>query len=157
MSDGEKTSFSELDKRRRERKSGGGSGRRNDRNSRRGRAAASSYKRRVEERLFGRSGDAPRLRLIERLRKAHETPNFVRTYREYVKGYGMPTDIPLLLLLLDLDDEQEVLRVLEALGTAAVEASHEQRSLVRSRMKNLEMSSPSDALADAASRLLTNL
>jgi hypothetical protein len=158
MSDREKISFSELDKRRRAGKNGGpASEPRNDKGRRRNRATAAAYKRRVEEQLFGRSADAPRQRLEERLRKSHETPNFLRTYREYVKGFGMPAGLPTLLLLLDLDDEREVLRVLETLGQKLGEATPEQRSLVRSRLRNLEMSTQSDNLANAAGELLARL
>jgi hypothetical protein len=158
MSDGDKISFSELDKRRREKKSGNGQrGPRGERAQRRSRAATAAYKRRVEEHLFGRSGDAPRMRLEQRLRESHDTPNFLRIYREYVKGYGMPERFPVLLLLLDLEDEREVLRVVEALGIAASDAAPEQKNLLRSRLRNLEMSASSDALADAAKDLLARL
>lgn len=124
---------------------------------RRGRWGSEANKRRIDERFFGKKGDAARFRLEERLRAAHGSENFLRTYKEYVKGYGMPEDIPLLLLLLDLKDEGEVLKVLSALDDSAQEAGQDQRSLVRSRLKNLEMSTQSDSLADAAADLLGRL
>ena len=127
---------------------------RGGRNSRWGSEAS---KRRIDERLFGKKGDAARFRLEERLRAAHGSENFLRTYKEYVKGYGMPADIALLLLLLDLKDEGEVLKVLAALFDSAQAAPQDQRSLVRSRLKNLEISTQSDSLADAATDLLGRL
>ena len=132
----------------------GGRRRSRGRNSRWG---SEANKRRIDERLFGKKGDAARFRLEERLRAAHGSENFLRTYKEYVKGYGMPDGIPLLLLLLDLTDEREVLKVLAALDDSAQEAAQDQRSLVRSRLKNLEMSTPSDSLADAAAVLIDRL
>jgi hypothetical protein len=123
----------------------------------RGRWGSEANKRRIDERFFGKKGDAARFRLEERLRAAHGSENFLRTYKEYVKGYGMPDDIALLLMLLDLNDEGEVLKVLAALDDTAQEAAQEQRSLVRSRLKNLEMSTQSDSLADAATDLLGRL
>ena len=75
-------------------------------------------------------------------------------YREYLKSFGMPRSIDLLLLLLDLDEDRETVRVVEELGEVAENAPPEQRSLLRSRLRNLEMSASSDAVADAANDLL---
>lgn len=97
------------------------------------------------------------MRLEERLRNAHGSPNFQRIYREFAKSFGMPEEFALLLLLLDLEDASDLVRVVEALGSALEGASLEQRSLLRSRLRNLEMSAPSDAVADAAADLLDRL
>jgi hypothetical protein len=154
----DKISFSELDRRRAEaRREGGRSQPRGERSHRRGRASAAAYKRRVEERLFGKRGDNGRGRLEERLRAAHGTPNFLRTFREYARSFGVPEDLGLLTLLLDLEDEQDVARVIEALGAAVENAPPEQRSLLRRRLQNLEMSATTDALADAVAGLLARL
>jgi hypothetical protein len=154
----DKISFSELDRRRAEaRREGGRPKSRNDHSYRRGRGSTAAYKRRVEEQLFGKRGDNGRGRLEERLRAAHGTPNFVRTFREYVRAFGMPKDLGLLTLLLDLEDEQEVVPVIEALGLALETAPPEQRSLLRRRLQNLEMSATTDALADAVAGLLPRL
>ena len=141
---------------------GNGKGRRSRGGRRRGRGRNSRWgseasKRRIDERLFGKKGDAARYRLEERLRTAHGSENFLRTYKEYVKAYGMPVDIPLLLLLLDLKDEGEVLKVLAAIDETAREAAQEHRNLVRGRLKNLEISTQSDSLAEAAADLLERL
>ncbi len=164
LSDREKLSFSERDKRRREKKNGsgrggGGSETRSEAAQRRSRQAAARYRRQVEDRLFGKKADRGRLRLEERLRAAQGTPNFFRTFREYLKSYGMPEDMGLLMLLLDLEPERDVLKVTEAIdgkiGTNDVSA--EQKSLLRSRLRNLEMATQSDAVADAAAELLGRL
>ncbi len=146
MSDQDKASSNGRDGRRR----GGG------RRSRRGRSPA-AYKRQVEEHLLGIRGDNGRSRLEERVRAAHGGPNFLRVYREYIKSFGLPESLSLLFLLLDLDDEREVLRVVEALGRLAPEAHQDQRSLLKSRMRNLEMSASTDALAAAAEQLVGQL
>jgi hypothetical protein len=154
----DKISFSELDRRRAEaRREGGRSQSRNERAHRRGRASTAAYKRRVEERLFGKRGDNGRGRLEERLRAAHGSENLLRTFREYTRSFGMPGDLGLLTLLLDLEEEQEVVRVIEAIGGAIESAPPEQRSLLRRRLQNLEMSATTDALADAVSGLLSRL
>jgi hypothetical protein len=154
----DKTSFSELDRRRAEaRREGGRANSRGERSFRRGRGSTAAYKRRVEERLFGKRGDNGRGRLEERLRAAHGTPNFLRTFREYARSFGTPEDLGLLTLLLDLEDEQEVVRVIEALGRALESAPPEQRSLLKRRLQNLEMSASTDALADAVGGLLGRL
>ena len=157
MSDRDKPSFSELDRRRRQKKNGerqgGGRRRGGQRNSRR---AAAAYKKKIEERLFGKK-DAGRGRMIERLRQSQGTPNFSRLYREFVKGHGLPDDVPTLMLLLDIDEEREALRVVDALEDALEGAPTEQKTLLKSRLRNLEMSTSSDALADAASQLLERL
>ncbi len=159
MSERGKISFSELDRRRREKKKmNGGEGRpRGAQAQGRARAAASRYRQRIDEKLFGKKGDAARARLEQRLRDAQGSPDFGRTFREYVKGHGMPEDIGLLMLLLDLEAERDVLQVMQALDSAAQSAPPEQRNLLRSRLRNLEMSTSSDALADAAIDLLTRL
>lgn len=166
--DREKIPFSELDKRQRERRAGGGGGgggngggggggRRNGRSGRRERWASETYKRRVDEQLFGNRRDAARLRMQERLRASQGSPAFLRTYREYVRDYGMPEDLQTLMLLLDLDDERESLKVMQAIEATVESVTPEQKSLLRGRLRNLEMSASSDALADAAVDLLGRL
>ncbi len=158
MTDRDKNSSSEADKRRREKQRGGGNGRSGpDGGRRRSRRVNAAYKRRVEEQLFGKRNDAGRSRLEQRLRTAHASPTFLRTYREFKKSFGMPEQFSMLLMLLDLDDERELLGVLDALAEAVPRASTDQRSLLRSRMRNLEMSASTDALGDAASDLLGRL
>jgi hypothetical protein len=113
VSERDKLTFSERDKLQREKRSEGNSRRpRNGRAQQRARWASGAYKRKVEERLFGKKEDAPRRRLEQRLREAHDTPNFLRIYREYTKSFGMPEAIDLLLLLLDLGEDREIVRVL---------------------------------------------
>lgn len=158
MSDRDKISFSELDRLRRERRSGGGDRRpRSEEAERRSRAGVAIYKRKAAEQLFGRGADAARLRLEERLRESHGSPAFLSTYREYQRAYGFPRDPGLLVVLLDLDDEREVLKVLGAIEAVVKEAAPEHRTLLRSRLRNLEMSASSDAVADAAARLGSQL
>lgn len=157
MSDGDKLTTGD----RKQSRGDGGSGR-GGRRSRRGRSgrprrSSNAYKRKVEERLFGKREDAARLRLAERLREAHDTPNFLRIYREYTKGFGLPEEMDLLLLCLDLGDERELLRLLEKLGEVAATAPQEQKSLLRSRLRNLEMSASTDSVAYAAADLLGEL
>jgi hypothetical protein len=154
LSDGDKSSASEQDKRRNQKKRGGGRRRGNGRGGWRG---SNAYKKKIEERLFGKKGEAGRTRMVERLRASQGTPSFTRIYREYVKGHGMPGDIQTLVLLLDVDEEREALKVIDALEAAVESAPSEQRSLLKSRLRNLEMSTSSDALADAASSLLGRL
>jgi hypothetical protein len=158
VSERDKISFSELDRRRREKKSNGRQKQpRGEQAQRRSRATAARYRDRIDKELFGNREDAPRLRLEQRLRDAQGSPDFGRTFREYLKGYGMPSDMGLLLMLLDLDAERDVLQVLEALNSAVESAPLEQRNLLRSRLRNLEMSTSSDVLADAATDLLARL
>jgi hypothetical protein len=150
MSD--KISFSERDKRRRQRKSGG-SGRKSG-----ARWASEAYKRKVDERIFGKRSDVAKRRVEERLRAAHGQPDELRRiYREYVREHGLPEDMDVLLLLLDLADEREVLKILQALGRTAEQAPPERKSLLRRRLQNFEMSTSSDALGDAAAALLERL
>ena len=75
----------------------------------------------------------------------------------FTKSFGMPEAIDLLLLLLDLDEDREIVRVIKQLGATVDGAPQEQRSLLRSRLRNLEMSASSDAVADAAADLLGQL
>ena len=125
--------------------------------NRRNRWTSEANKRRVADQILGKGEEPARRRLEERLRSAQGSPAFLRTYREYVRDYGMPRDIPVLLLLLDLDDEGETLKVLSALEESAATAPPEQKNLLRGRLRNLEMSASSDALADAAIELLGRL
>ncbi len=158
--DDQKPTFSDLDRKRRERKRNGGGGERRPRNAkaqRRSRAASASYRRKVEERLFGKKGDRARLRLEQRMRDAHGTPNLQRSYREYVREAGVPDDLSLLGLLLDLGDERDLLQITEAIESRLDAIQPEQRSLLRSRLRNLEMSTSSDLVADAATDLLSQL
>lgn len=152
--DRDKASFSELDKRRRDKASSGG---RRRGHSKQSRWASAAYKRKVDEQLFGRKGDAARSRMQERLRSSQGSPTFLRTYREYVRDYGMPQDLSTLMLLLDLDDERESLKVMDAIQAAVGSVTPDEKNLLRGRLRNLEMSTQSDALADAAVELLARL
>ena len=123
----------------------------------RARHQAARYRRKVEERLFGKKADRGRLRLEERLREADGQDNLLRSFREYVKAFGMPADVGLLLRLLDLETERDVLQVTDEIDRVADGLSAEQKSLLRSRLRNLEMSTQSDSVANAAATLLERL
>jgi hypothetical protein len=123
----------------------------------RARHQAARYRRKVEERLFGKKADRGRLRLEERLREADGQDNLLRSFREYVKAFGMPADVGLLLRLLDLETERDVLQVTDEIDRVADALSPEQKSLLRSRLRNLEMSTQSDSVADAAATLIERL
>jgi hypothetical protein len=134
-----------------------GTARRSYSQQRRARLANEAYKKKVDEQLFGTRGDTTQGRLEERLRAAQGSPGFMRMYREYVRDYGMPSDWNTLLSLLDLDDEREGLRVLRALAASVPSVTPQQKSLLRGRLRNLEMSTSHDAIADAAVDLLARL
>jgi hypothetical protein len=156
-----KTPSGELDRRQRERRNGngngGGNGAGHDARQARARHQAARYRRKVEERLFGKKADRGRLRLEERLREADGPENLLRSFREYVKAYGMPGDVGLLVRLLDLEPERDVLQVTDEIDRVAGSLSPEQKSLLRSRLRNLEMATSFDAVADAAAGLIERL
>jgi hypothetical protein len=142
---------------RRRRRRGGGQASGGDGGGQRRRNANAMYRRKMEEKLFGKKGDRARLRLVERLRESHGTPGFHRTFREYIKAHGLPEEVPLLVLLLDLEDERDVVKVLEGIDAVIESSSSDDRSLIRSRLRNLEMSTDSDSVADATASLLERL
>ena len=74
-----------------------------------------------------------------------------------MKTHGMPDDIALLILLLDLDDEQDVVRVLEGIEERLESISVGEKSLLRTRLRNLEMSTGFDGVAEATVDLLARL
>ncbi len=133
----------------------GGSNR--DAKQQRQRHTAARYRRKVEERLFGKKADRGRLRLEERLREADGPENLLRTFREYAKVYGMPGDVGLLVRLLDLEPARDILQVTDEIDRVAESLSAEQKSLLRSRLRNLEMATSHDSVADAAASLLERL
>ena len=69
----------------------------------------------------------------------------------------MPEDLSLLGLLLDLGDERDLLQITEAIESHLDGIQPEHRSLLRSRLRNLEMATSSDLVADAATDLLSQL
>jgi hypothetical protein len=89
------------------------------------------------------------------VRQSHD--NLLRSFREYVKAHGMPSDVGLLVRLLDLQTERDVLQVTDEIDRVADALSLEQKSLLRSRLRNLEMSTQSDSIANAAARLVERL
>jgi len=161
VSDRDKIPTSDLDRRQRERRSGsngnGQHGGGENAKQQRARHTAARYRRKVEERLFGKKADRGRLRLEERLREADGAENLLRSFREYVKAYGMPADVGLLVRLLDLEPARDVLQVTDEIDRVAESLSGEQKSLLRSRLRNLEMATSHDAVADAAASLLERL
>jgi hypothetical protein len=161
VSDREKTSASDLDRRQRGAKAGGNGNGQNgpglNAKQQRARHTAARYRRKVEERLFGKKADRGRLRLEERLREAEGAENLLRSFREYVKSYGMPADVGLLVRLLDLEPARDILQVTDEIDRVAESLSAEQKSLLRSRLRNLEMATSHDSVADAAASLLERL
>lgn len=161
MSDREKIPANEVDRRQRANKSGSNGGGQNgaamNAKQQRARHTAARYRRKVEERLFGKKADRGRLRLEERLREADGAENLLRSFREYVKSYGMPADVGLLVRLLDLEPARDILQVTDEIDRVAESLSAEQKSLLRSRLRNLEMATSHDSVADAVSRLLDRL
>jgi hypothetical protein len=141
----------------RSRNNGSGGGNGHDPRQARARHQAARYRRKVEERLFGKKADRGRLRLEERLREADGPENLLRSFREYVKAYGMPADVGLLVRLLDLEPERDVLQVTDEIDRVAPSLSPEQKSLLRSRLRNLEMATSFDTVADAAAGLIERL
>jgi len=157
VSERDKTPTGELGRRQREQRRGGGGNGQHDARQQRARHQAARYRRKVEERLFGKKADRGRLRLEERLREADGPENLLRSFREYVKAYGMPADVGLLVRLLDLEPERDVLQVTDEIDRLAPSLSAEQKSLLRSRLRNLEMATSSDTVADAAAGLIERL
>ena len=162
MSDQDKTSAGDLDRRKAEQRKGGGNGggqagSDRDAKQQRARHTAARYRRKVEERLFGKKADRGRLRLEERLREAEGAENLLRSFREYVKTYGMPADVGLLVRLLDLEPARDILQVTDEIDRVAESLSGEQKSLLRSRLRNLEMATSHDSVADAVASLLERL
>ena len=123
----------------------------------RSRGSSAAYRQRIDEKLFGKRGDSGRYRREERLREAHGSPTFMRIFREYVKDFGMPDDVPLLVSCLDLEEERDLLRVIEALGGALDGAPIDHRNLLRKRLQNLEMTAGTDAVGDATEGLLARM
>ena len=138
-------------RRRGQRRRGGGGG------QRRSRGSSAAYRRKVEEKLFGKKGDRARLRGVERLRAAHGTGGFQRAFREYFREYGLPEEFALQVLLLDLDDEHDVVAVIEGIGDRLDSISLEEKSLLRKRLQNLEMATEFDGVAYASVDLLARL
>jgi len=162
VSDQDKTSAGDLDRRKAEQRKGGGNGggqagSDRDAKQQRARHTAARYRRKVEERLFGKKADRGRLRLEERLREAEGAENLLRSFREYVKTYGMPADVGLLVRLLDLEPARDILQVTDEIDRVAESLSGEQKSLLRSRLRNLEMATSHDSVADAVASLLERL
>ena len=170
VSDQDKTSTGDLGRRPERKAAGNGNGNgsnghgnnghggfNRDAKQQRARHTAARYRRKVEERLFGKKADRGRLRLEERLREADGPENLLRTFREYAKVYGMPADVGLLVRLLDLEPARDILQVTDEIDRVAESLSGEQKSLLRSRLRNLEMATSHDSVADAAASLLERL
>ena len=159
MSDRDKISGNDFDRRQRGPKGGPPVGGNQPLNAKQQRArhTAARYRRKVEERLFGKKADRGRLRLEERLREADGAENLLRSFREYVKSYGMPADVGLLVRLLDLEPARDILQVTDEIDRVAESLSAEQKSLLRSRLRNLEMATSHDSVAEAVGRLLERL
>ena len=104
-----------------------------------------------------RKATAPGCEWSSALREAHGTPGLQRVFREYVRGYGLPADFDLLTLLLDLGDEQDIVTVLGGIEELRESISPEEKSLLRKRLRNLEMATEFDGVADATVDLLERL
>jgi hypothetical protein len=150
--DGEKLSFSERDRRRREGHSSDGPRPRDRAGQQRAESAAKQYLKEIDG-VFSGGNKAEVDQLVTAMRDAHGTPGLADACRAYLAAVGLPADVSLISLFLDVGEPELILAGLEALR-----AGHEGGSLkptggLRSQLRILAEDSD-DAVAEGAEELL---
>ena len=153
--DGEKLSFSELDRRRRERRSSGEQAPRSKAARERSEAATSRYLKEIDG-LFSHGDKARIERLVAAMRDAHGTPGLADACRAYHDAAGLPAEAPLISLFLDTGVPDLILVGLATLKTGRESGSLKVTSSLRSQLRILSQDSD-DEVAETAEELLESL
>ena len=153
--DGEKPSFSDLDRRRRERRSSGEQAPRSKAARERSEAATSQYLKEIDG-LFSHGDKARIERLVTAMRDARGTPGLADACRAYHEAAGLPSEAPLISLFLDTGDGDVILLGYESLRTGAEKGVITLSGSLRSQLRILA-EDPDDAIAEGAEELLEAL
>jgi hypothetical protein len=153
--DGEKKSFSELDRQRREGRGDSEHRPRGKQADERAAAAAKQYLKAADG-AFSGGGKAEVARLAAAMRDALGTPDLADSCRAYHEKAGPPNEASLISLFLDSGDREVILLGLNALETAQASAAIEITGSLRSQLRILEQDSD-DEIAETAESLLETL
>ena len=153
--DGEKPSFSELDRQRRERRSSGERAPRSKAARERSEAATKQYLKEIDG-VFSH-GDKVRIEgLVAAMRDAHGTPGLADACRAYHDAAGLPGEAPLISLFLDTGEPEMILVGLEALRIGHENGTVKVTSGLRSQLRILSEDAD-DQVAERAEELLDAL
>lgn len=154
--DGDKLSFSELDRRRKERPSSGEAPPRGSAAEARSQRANRQYLEHIDGMFSGGPGGEERDRLAKAMRDAHGTGGLAEACRAYREALGVPADPALLGLFLDSGACELVVQGLEGLLSAHQAGALQVGRGLRSQLEILSQE-PDDAVAEAAEELLERL
>jgi hypothetical protein len=153
--DGEKRSFSELDRLRRERGSSDEPRPRSKAAQERAAAATKQYVTEIDG-LFSKGGKAENERLAAAMRNAHGTPGLADACRAYRQAAGPPGEASLISLFLDTGEPEMILVGLEALRIGHENETVKVTSGLRSQLRILSEDAD-DPVAEGAEELLDAL
>jgi hypothetical protein len=153
--DGEKRSFSELDRQRREGRSSGERTPPGRASRERSQAATKQYLKDIDA-VFSGGSKAEIERLVSAMRDAHGTPGLADACRAFRAAAGPPGDATLISLFLDTGESELILLGLEALRSGHESGDLKLTSGLRSQLRMLAEDNDDD-VAEAAEQLLEGL
>ena len=119
-------------------------------------AAAQQYLRTLEGSLFAKKGGAEADRLGRAVREAHGTPGFEPACRAYLDALGVPADLGLVTLFLDLPEPGLLCSVLDALSARAHAGDLTATSGLGTQIRLLSQSADDD-VAERSEEILARL
>jgi hypothetical protein len=118
-------------------------------------AAKQAYLKKLDEKLFSGKGSEA-AKGADAVREARGTRGFPAACDAYVEKHGFPASADLLLLFLEHDDPDAVLKALNALTSIVAEGGVDRDALVKALRRLKSLTEDSD-VEDAAEELLSSL
>lgn len=109
------------------------------------------------EKLFKDKQELEKQSFIEKLHKQYGTKNFKKLAKEFIEKYGLPEDWRTLILFLDLEEEDIVLKTLEKLREEFPKRSISEKQGILSKLKTLALTSKDETISYKAESLLKEL
>lgn len=109
------------------------------------------------EKLFTDKQELEKQNFLEKLHKQYGTKNFKKLAKEFIEKYGLPGDWRTLILFLDLEEEEIVLKVLEKIREEFPKRSISEKQGILSKLKTLALTSKAETISYKAESLLKEL
>ncbi len=109
------------------------------------------------EKLFkGPKGRPEHAKDLQRIHDNYGKPGFGKAVKRYIDIYGMPDDWGTLMLLLDYDDSEVVVKAIELLAGMASEKGPVERRGLKSKLNTMKLLCEDYEIVEAAEEALNN-
>ncbi|AIH04030.1 MAG: Uncharacterized protein XD42_0125 [Thermodesulfobacterium sp. 37_54] len=109
------------------------------------------------DKLFVDKEELEKQSFLERLHQQYGNKNFKKLAKEFVERYGLPEDWRTLMLFLDLDDKNLVIKTLEKIKELFPQRTTTEKQGMLSKLKTLVLTSKDETISFKVETLLKEL